>query len=266
MKNLSKYSIWPVLILAIGLFASGCAESPMIEATDGTVSSGIVIEWVWPGDSYTLKRAISPLPSDTWTDVYTGTDTTFNDATALTDTIYFYKVVGDTTSWPNGGYYGTVPIDPEGALLEKFKLWERANGCIHNYTNVLHPDPASELPIHDPITGSTGTMLLDMALVAQDSLDAVAEFTYTNYLDTCTNTYTMSGYQYAPVDVANYDGIFRGYVDWGNGWAVYECEITNKDTTGGHWYAGDSSGVELFNYPVQEEGTCEEDCDASCCP
>ena len=280
MKNLSKYSIWLVFILAIGLFASGCAESPFIDASDGDEASQIVIEWSWAGDGdYTLKRAPTPLPTETWTTVYTGSDTTFNDTSASTDTIYFYKVIRNgIPSWPDGGYYGTVTILDENdtnPLVAKMKLWERTNGCLHFYTNKLHLDPASELPIHDIIDGSTGgKMYLDMTLVAQSTLDAVAEFTFDNFKDYCSTCnecsliYTMNGYQYAPVDVVDYNGHLWGHVDWVNGWQVYENVVVNKNTEGGHWYVGDTAnGKARINYPIQTEGVCEDECDsANCCP
>ncbi|MEA3223473.1 MAG: hypothetical protein U9P49_09980 [Thermodesulfobacteriota bacterium] len=280
MKNLSKYSIWLVLMLAIGLFASGCAESPFIDASDGEESGQILIEWCWAGDGdYTLKRAETPLPDDTWTEVYSGSETTFTDTDALTDTIYFYKVFrGSTASWPDGGYYGTVTILDKystNPLVAKIKLWERTNGCLHFYTNKLHPNPADDFPIDDTIVGSDGgSMDLEMALVAQDTLDAVAEFTFNSFKDYCSSsnedptTYTMNGYQYAPVDVANYDGYLWGHVDWGNGWQVYENVVVNKNTEGGHWYVGDTAnGKARINYPIQTEGVCEDECDSEhCCP
>jgi hypothetical protein len=120
------------------------------------------------------------------------------------------------------------------------------------WTELLHPDPASELPIDENHAGSaSGNLRLQMYLSTVGGLDAVAEFTFTNFNDTCTNGLTMvDAWQYAPVDVVNYNGNMWGYTDYGAlGWSSTALVVTNKHSSGGHWYIKNgASPVAYFNY------------------
>jgi len=250
-----------VIILTVGFMFSGCAKQKSITASDGDSTTQIKVDWVWTlpsGGTYKLLRADTPLPSATWTQVYTGTKKTYTDMDVDPLSAYFYKVQAwkkDATmaseSWPEGGNTGLTenPVDANGvALKAKLVAWEKAGNCIHVYTELLHPDPASELPIHDTVTGTTGTLYLDMVLLGANL--AEAEFTFDDFNWTCTNDITVDGYQYAPVNpTKNYNGVMRGYSEYDDGWQTYELEVTNKHSSGGIWYVGDSTnGVAVFDY------------------
>lgn len=261
-----------LVMLTLGLMFAGCAKQKSITASDGTSTSQIVVEWVWTlpsGGEYKLLRADTPLPSATWTTIATTTSKTFTDTDVASNRAYFYKVQAwnknatlASESWPEGGNTGLTenPTDANGvALKAKLLAWEKAGNCIHVYTELKHPDPASELPIDDTITGDTGTLHLEMALLGANL--AEAEFTFSNFKWACTNDTTVDGYQYAPVNPTNnYNGVMRGYCEYADGWQTYELVVTAKHSSGGFWYVGDSThGVAVFTYdqsPWQGCGGC----------
>jgi len=251
-----------LVILTLGFMFSGCAKQKSITASDGDSTSQIKVDWVWTlpsGGHYTLLRADTPLPSATWTTIVPTTKAkTYTDTDVDPSRAYFYKVQAwnkDATmaseSWPEGGNTGLTenPVDANGvALKAKLVAWEKAGNCIHVYTELLHPNPASELPIDDTIDGTTGTLHLEMALLGTNL--AEAEFTFDDFNWACTNDITVDGYQYAPVNpTGGYNGVMRGYSDYSDGWQTYELVVTNKHSSGGLWYVGDSThGVAVFTY------------------
>jgi len=256
-----------MVMVAFGLtfLGAGCAKPNFITATDITVGNNITVTWYWQGmkttvkpKAYMLFKANSPLPGAAWAPVYgPGTATSFVDNVGP-GAVRFYKVqafdkkaVPSDVSWPEGGSTSGVPVNPPASKAQLL-LWEAAGNCIHVWTEKLHPNPASELPISEIHVGSGGgTLNLNMYLSTVGGLDAVADFKFTNFTDTCTNGVTIvDGWQYAPVDVANYNGLMNGYCDYGAGkWQVYELIVTNKHSSGGHWYINDGfNPIAYFDY------------------
>jgi hypothetical protein len=253
---------WLLLMVMVAFgfmfLGAGCGAKNFITADDLKAGTTITVKWSWQGINtvvtpakYKVWSATSPLPGAPWTQIYGGA--TGGTATTLDDTIgaaavRFYKVQAfaadntpSDTSWPEGGSTVGVPVDPvpEQATL---RIWESAGDCIHKYTELLHPDvgtPADPLPLHIDQAGSAGGNLhVDMYLSTVGGLDAIAEFFFTNFNDTCTNLYTyVDAWQYAPVDVTNFNGNMYGYADYGAaGWESYELIVTAKHASGGHWY------------------------------
>jgi len=260
---------WLVLMVmvAFGLtfLGAGCAKPNFLTATDLSAGNNITVTWYWQGlktpvkpKAYVLYRANSPLPGAAWAPVYgPGTATSFVDNVGA-GVVKFYKVQafpktgpGSDMSWPEGGSTLGVPVNPPGDL-PFLTLTESAGSCIHVWTEKLHPDPASELPIDETWPGSGGgTLDLNMYVSTVGGLDAVAEFVFTGYTDTCTNGLTMvDAWQYAPVDVINYNGNMWGYTDYGAlGWSASALVVTNKHSSGGHWYIKNgASPVAYFDY------------------
>ena len=265
-----------IVFLAMGLMFGGCATKDSISASNGTVAGKVTVQWEYLGglssaNGYDVYRNTDPLPpfplagGTTWTKISPSTKLTvktFDDTTAVTGTIYFYIVVPYSSStagkpsWPDGGYYGTVPKDGTApvALKNKLTTWEAGGNCIHVYTELLHPDPASELPIHEILSvvsgeATTGTLALDMVLLGANL--AVAEFSFNNgYSWTCTNGDVVDGYQYAPVDPTNnYNGFMSGWTNHSDGWQTYELDITGKHSSGGIFYVGDgTNGKAVLSY------------------
>lgn len=265
-----------LVFIALALIASGCTEAPMISATSGDYVDKIEVEWVWPGgDNYTLQRATtSCMPSADWVTVVNNQPVTeYTDTDVVAGKAYFYQVkTTGNWSWPAGGHTTGLPEnDTESALYDLTYEWNRADQCIHQYTYVLHPDPAGELPIDETLDGDTGTLDLDMYLDTTYGLDAVAEFRFTGYSSACTKDKVMTGWQYAPVSVPAYDGKLRGYNEWvGEGWQLYYLDVENKESVGGHWYVGDGENIEYFDYTctgLPTVGcTCFPEDEEMCCP
>jgi len=291
--------MWLVMILAIGLFASGCAENPYIDATDGAANGDvgypdqIVVTWVWDGglgdtvDSYKLYRATSPFSTAIWTSVSTtpiplGSEEWIDHVPTQIEAgkAYFYKVtpyVGTTaglTSYVNGGVAG----DTTETLHDCMRAWSYTDQCIHQHSNSFLPDPMP--PVDITMYGTTGSFNTTLVLDTTYGLDAIATFTFTDYLETCTNSFTFDGIQSAPVSVPDYDGKLLGLLTWTDnvgscdGWTLYDLDIENKQSVGGVYYAGDGSAtepdtvVECLPYTGDlmtpgESCPCD-DCD--CCP
>jgi len=263
---------WLVLMVmvAFGLtfLGAGCAKPNFLTATDLSAGNNITVTWYWQGlktpvkpKAYVLYRANSPLPGAAWAPVYgPGTATSFVDNVGA-GVVKFYKVQafpktgpGSDMSWPEGGSTVGVPVNPAISKAQLL-LWEAAGNCIHKYTELLHPNvgtPADPLPLHIDQAGSGGGNLhVDMYLSTVGGLDAIAEFFFTNFNDTCTNGITVvDAWQYAPVDVVNFNGNMYGYADWGaGGWESYELVVTNKHSSGGHWYVNDGvNPIAYFDY------------------
>jgi hypothetical protein len=252
-----------LVIAAFGfaLMGAGCPKAKSITASDGTSTTSIKVDWVWTvpsgGHVVLLRSDTTPLPSAIWNVKYTGTAKTYTDTAVTAGKAYFYKLeIWNASamveeSWPEGGNtgIGKNPTDANGvALLAKLVAWEKAGNCIHVYTELLHPNPASEMPIHQSLPGNTGTLQLDMVLLGANL--AEAEFTFDNFNWTCTNNITVDGYQYAPVNpTKNYNGTMRGYSEYADGWQTYELVVTNKHSSGGIWYVGDDThGIAVFDY------------------
>ena len=268
---------WLVLMVmvAFGLMflGAGCAKPNKLEATD-RIGTSITVTWVWSGmitkvtpKTYVLKRATSPLPGAAWSTVYgPGTATAYTD-TAPPAAVCFYKVQAfdkssspSDVSWPEGGSTNAVPLNPAGSLVQ-LQTWEKAGNCVHVWTENIHPNPASELPIIDEIhDGSvSGTLTLNMYLTVSGGIDAVADFKFNNFKDTCTNNLlVVDGWQYAPVDVVNYDGFMYGYSDYGAaGWQSYQLIVDNKHSAGGLWYVKDGANpVAMFTEDQSPWGGC----------
>ena len=256
-----------MVMVACGLMflGSGCAKPNSILATDLSAGNNITVTWEWQGmlttvkpKAYVLYRANSPLPGAAWAPVYgPGTAKSFVDNVGP-GAVKFYKVQafpktgpGSDVSWPEGGSTVGIPVNPPASKAQLL-LWEAAGNCIHVWTELLHPDPAGELPLDITTPGSGGGNIhVLMYLSTVGGLDAVAEFFFTNYTDTCTNGVTIvDGWQYAPVDVVNYNGQMNGYCDYGAGqWQTYELTVTNKHSSAGHWYMNDGvNPIAYFDY------------------
>ncbi|MEA3224292.1 MAG: hypothetical protein U9P49_14155 [Thermodesulfobacteriota bacterium] len=285
MKNLSKYSMWLVMILAIGLFANGCGGSPGIYATDGVLdpenpsNTQIVVTWTWDGGlgdslaAYVLERATSPygpftavttalIPkgSETWTDTVGGD--------IVADTAYFYRVTpytaenaAGTTSYVNGGMAGDTgqPTD----LRDCGVLWSRADQCYHENVNkrIPAPSPPEFEEWNGSITGSTdGGIVLSTTY----GLEAVATFNFYDHLldgtpsspgyeDQCTNGFAMLGQQVAPLKVADFSGRLTGLVEFietagdCDGYVLYDLEVMQKQSVGGNYYLS-SDGITWYCY------------------
>jgi hypothetical protein len=244
---------------------AGCAKPNSILATDITAGNNITVTWEWQGmkttvkpAAYVLYRANSPLPGAAWVPVYgPGTAKSFVDNVGP-GAVRFYKVqafdkksAGSDVSWPEGGSTVGVPVNPPASLAQLL-IWEKAGNCIHVWTELLHPNPEGELPIDETSPGSaSGNLNVKMYLSTVGGLDAVAEFFFTNYQDTCTNgVLIVDGWQYAPVDVVNYNGQMNGYCDYGAGqWQTYELTVTNKHSSAGRWYMNDGvNPIAVFDY------------------
>jgi hypothetical protein len=242
---------------------AGCGAPNSLTADDLKAGTSITVKWSWQGyktvitpAKYKVWSANSPLPGAVWTQIYGGA--TGGTATTLDDTIgaaavRFYKVQAfasdgtpSDTSWPEGGSTSGIPVDNLAPLTKaQLLVWEAAGNCIHKYTELKYPNPGSppdNFPIDHILPGSAlGTLHLYMDLTTVGGLNAVAEFTFANYTDTCTNGVNIwDGWQLGLVDVTNFDGNMYGYSDYGaGGWEEYELVVDNKHAAGGHWYVND---------------------------
>ena len=247
-----KKALVLMVLLAFGLMFSGCAAPPDITAEDLKAGTTIKVEWTWPGAQtvvtpakYKVWSASTPLPGDVWTQVYGGatggTATTFND-TIGAGVVRFYKVqafAADGTpsdvSWPEGGSTAGIPVNPIGDVAT-LKTWENAGTCLHTHVETyLYPDV---LPPDSKHLGGTagGTLDIDFAWITSPSL-ALATFVFADFQDTCTNGLKLNGTQSAPVSIPSFDGLLRGYLDYGAaGWQAFNIIVKNKNSTGGSWY------------------------------
>ena len=279
MKNLSKYSIWLVMILAIGLFASGCAN-PWIAATDGELDPDydgsnydtvIEVSWDWDVDAagqpwkdvayYILEYG--PSPEGPWTEVLVTGATTYTDNVS-TGTVRFYRVTpydsDDTpgkTSHVNGGMAGDSGVT--AGLKTCMTSWGYCDQCIHQHVNSFLPDPGIEED--ETWHGDTGTLHTTLAPDFAFGLGGLATFDFDNYKEICTNNFTFHGVQLAPVSVPSYDGRLLGSLEFTDnngagacsGCILYDLEVVKKQSAGGNYYINSgecnvTSGWECHNY------------------
>ena len=292
MKNLSKYSMWLVLILAIGLFASGCGSQPFIDATDGDANGDIgytdkiVVTWSWDGGlgdtlaAYVVLRATSPFGTfvPVSTPILKGQEEYVDNVPGdiAANTAYFYRVIPYTAtevagdpSYINGGVAG----DTTKTLHDCMRAWSYTDQCIHQHSNSFLPDPMP--PVDITMYGTTGSFNTTLVLDTTYGLDAIATFTFTDYLETCTNSFTFDGVQSAPVSVPDYDGKLLGLLTWTDnggscdGWTLYDLDIVDKQSVGGVYYAGDGASVVECHQYAGDLMTPGESCpcdNCDCCP
>jgi len=296
MKNLLKFSIWLVVILAIGLFASGCAETPWIDADDGVSTDTIVVEWGGTGmKTVTLYKTTGcPIGTSTvWANLGDDLTSPYTDDTFTPGetggNVTFYKAHSDDAFAEfgfdphDGGFTkGTVTegtTQNYGAFLTSMS---DADQCIHEHINSCYPDPQGDPGLGSSITwyGADDTMELPgaggeaTASFNQVGAGALAVFAFDNLLETCTNGTVFNGYQIAPVSLPDYAGFLSGTIIFNNpavaggGWINYGLTVMNKQANGGGWYVSAypyTSGVEYWDWvPHEIPCPCSIDCD--CCP
>ena len=226
--------------------------------------------------TYLLFSADNPLPASmgtTWSKIYEGPNKTVEDTIGV-GKIKFYKVQAkDKTgtqlsdlSWPEGGSTLNCPVNNAG-VIAKMLVWEDAHNCISQYVNRLEPDPMPGMS--RTIDGEGGsTHFVELYLDTSSGWDAVAEFTWTgDFTMNCTNDVAMNGWNYAPVNIATFDGFLRGYLEFADGWEAFYLVVENKETTGRHFYASDDTTVSYVDYaevPTAGCTTCDEP--DNCCP
>ena len=284
---------WLVLMVmvTVGLMflGAGCAKPNSIEASDQTPGTSITVTWVWVGsagsggnvvkpDHYLIFRSDNAISG--FTQIANVKKSPYSDTAAGASKIWFYKVQaipktggGSDLSWAEGGSTsGSLVNDAD--VGEKVAAWEKDGNCIHWWTEKYYgatPTP----PIHDNWAGDTGNLKLDMFVDTSSGLDAVADFEFQSiaghgYSSTCTNDRELVGLQHGVVSVPGYDGTLRGSIAFEDGWINYHLEVTDKHSSGGHFYAYDAdtaktSWVDLSYAPW---GACVDRCDdtTNCCP
>jgi hypothetical protein len=275
-----KKALLLMVLLAFGLMFSGCAAPPDITADDMKSASKIVVSWTWTGgldepDSYKVWRASTPLANDSgWSaaPIYQGSDTTYTDTAVSASTVYFYKVQAfkglteGTKSWPEGGSTTGIPKNPTDDQLTTLQTWEKAGTCIHTHVETyLYPDVVP--PDTEHLDGTTGgDLYIDFAWITLPTL-ALATFDFVDFQDTCTNGLKLNGTQYAPVSIPSFNGLLRGYLDYGaDGWEAFNITVKNKNSAGGQWYIKKGANpVAYFDYKKAPTQGCTCDVPATCC-
>ena len=283
---------WLVLMVMVALglmfLGAGCAKPNSIEASDQTPGTSINLQWVWVGsganvvkpDHYLIFRCASAI--GTFTQIANVKKSPYPDTAAGASKIWFYKVQaipktgsGSDLSWAEGGSTsGSLVNDVD--VRAKVGAWEKDGNCIHWWTEKHYgPNPVPVPPIDDTFPGDTGSLRCHMFVDASAGLDGVADFEFQEiaghgYSSTCTNDREIVGLQHGVVGIPSYDGFLRGSIAFEDGWINYHLEVTDKHSSGGHFYAYDAdtaktSWVDLSYAPW---GACVDRCDdtTNCCP
>ena len=276
-----KKALLLMVLLAFGLMFSGCAAPPDITADDFKSASSITVSWTWTGgldkpDNYKVWRADTPLAGDPgWSGApyWTGTTTSFTDSPVPGSTVYFYKVqalkglTAGTISWPEGGSTIGIPINPTSDGQQATLLnWEMAGTCLHTHVETyLYPDVIP--PDTEHLDGTAGGDLdIDFAWITSPTL-ALATFVFADFQDTCTNGLKLNGTQYAPVSIPSFNGLLRGYLDYGaEGWEAFNITVKKKNSAGGQWYIKKGANpIAYFEYSQAPTQGCTCLVPATCC-
>lgn len=192
----------------------------------------------------------------------------YTDTDVLPSTVYWYKVepyagltAGDE-SRHDAGVAGNLP-SPSPDCVNCLQRWINADQCFHQNINAKYPnpevDPGLGNPIHwDPLNPWVCHGVLDAVIDLNKYDEAVADFNFFYYHSMCTREFDMTGYQKGILKLLVWDGEMTGSVcfvedeyfcieggltepnpnpgPYCTGCVDYYLEVTNKQSTGGHYY------------------------------